>query len=216
MTARRIRVVLADDHPVVLQGLVSFLSPEGEFEIVATCLSGQACIDALREHRPDVAVIDLAIPDLHGLKIIAAAVQYKLPTRMVLISAAPTDAELAAAIDLGVYGIVLKDAAPDTLVQAIRTVAAGRRWLARELGQAAPEQSRGTAAAPEMRSLTERERQVAELVAHGLGNREVGARLGIAEGTVKLHLHSIYKKLALGNRTALARLFMSRRGRGFD
>jgi two-component system, NarL family, nitrate/nitrite response regulator NarL len=199
---RRITAVIADRHPVVLYGLMSLLSAESDFDVVASCRDGVKCLDAIRELAPDIAVIDVLMPGLSGLKILGYVNSELLPTRVVFMTAALEDRELIKVAAKGAHGVVLKEAAPEVLVDCIRQVAGGQKLLSLATLNGG---SQGNLVSQNLlNTLTDREHQIAQLVSEGLSNKEVGRRLNISDGTIKVHLHNIYQKLAISNRTALA------------
>jgi DNA-binding NarL/FixJ family response regulator len=208
MTRRALHIVLADDHPLVLRGLVDLLASEEDLVVVATCGNGIEALEAVRRHAPDIAVLDVAMPGLSGLEVLAALVAENSKVRTVLLTASLADDQMFDAISRGVSGLVLKDAAPDALVDCLREVGAGRRWLPTEPVKAAlgREAARRPAGRQLFKDLTPRELQIAKMVVDGSSNKHIARRIGTTEGTVKLHLHNIYQKLGVGNRTMLARL----------
>jgi two-component system nitrate/nitrite response regulator NarL len=199
---RRITAVIADRHPVVLYGLMSLLSAESDFEVVASCGDGVKCLDAIRELAPDIAVVDILMPRLSGLEILDFVNSGALPTRVIFMTGSVEDRELIKAAAKGAHGVVLKEAAPEVLVDCIRQVAAGQRVLPPTHPNGGSQ--RNVDGQNLLSTLTNRERQIAQLVSEGLSNKEVGRRLHISDGTIKVHLHNIYQKLAISNRTALA------------
>jgi DNA-binding NarL/FixJ family response regulator len=206
MTAERIRVVLADDHPIVLRGLQGLLKANPNLAIVAACADGDTALSAIRRHRPDVAVIDVNMPGRDGIDLLRVAVSESLPTRIVFLTGTIADAQIRAAVAIGLHGLMLKDSAPDVLIECLVAVAAGRRWLPPDLVRPALEAGGdGTGARAGVLSLlTCREQEIVQLVAEGLSNKDIGRRLSLTEGTVKVHLHNIYEKLPVANRTSLA------------
>jgi len=199
---RCVKVVVADRHPVVVHGLMSVLGAESDFAVVASCYDGRKCLQAIRDLSPDIAVLDILMPGLAGLDILAATTSEHLPTRIVFLTASAEDRDLIIAAARGAYGVVLKEAAPNVLVHCLRQVAAGRRLL--------PVASTGSVVTENvLTALTERERQIMHLVSEGLSNKEAARQLNISDGTIKVHLHHIYQKLAISNRTALAALAFS-------
>ena len=203
---RPVSLIIADDHPVVLKGLIALLGDHKRFKLLVSCSDGAECIKAIRQFLPDLALLDMNMPNLNGLQVLKAVTAERLSTRIVFLAASPNDREIVAAVAGGAFGIMLKESAPDTLVNCLQAVAAGDRWLPAELVDGALERTRAAGArfASVDRALTQREREVMLLVADGLSNKEVGRRLNVSEGTVKIHLNSIYKKAAVTNRTALA------------
>ena len=203
-----ITLVVADDHPVVLHGIVSLLSIEPDFSVLAACPDGVAALEAIRRHVPDIALLDLKMPRLSGLEVLARVTKEGLPTKTVFLTATTSDRHVLTAITRRARGLLLKETAPDTLVGCLRTVAAGRRWIPPEVMQEALSgaEQRFAELTPVLQSLTLRERQVMDLVADGLSNKEVAQQLALTEGTVKIHLHSIFHKTGISNRTTLAAL----------
>lgn len=200
-----ISLVLADDHPIVLAGLENMFRRERDCRVVASCVDGVEAMRAISRHRPDVAVLDLRMPRMHGLAVLQQMQKEKLPTRTVLLAAVLEDDDLVEAVRLGVRGIVLKEMAPTLVVQCVREVHAGGQWLEkRSVSQAIEKLIRREEATRDMaKILTPRELQIAGAVASGLRNKEIADKLGIAEGTVKIHLHVIYEKLKIDGRMAL-------------
>jgi two-component system, NarL family, nitrate/nitrite response regulator NarL len=210
-----IRVVIADRHPVVLQGLTKLLGAESGFKVVACCSDGTNCIEAIRSLVPDIAILDISMPGLTGVDILAIANSESLPTRLVFFAASIDQNELVMAAAAGAYGVILKDVAPGILVQSLRQVAAGHRLLPRLSSEQAGHREQGNVAIREnvLAVLTDRERQIMRLVSEGLSNKAIGRRLNLADGTIKVHLHNIYQKLEINNRTVLAALAISQNDR---
>ena len=204
-------VVIADRHPVVLQGLTKVLTAESGFKVVACCSDGTDCIEAIRSLMPDIAILDISLPGLTGLEILAIANSESLPTRLVFFTASVEDRELVISAAAGAYGVILKDVALEILVQSLRQVADGQRLLPLPPSdQTVPQEQRKVANTANVLSvLTDRERQIMRLVSEGLSNKEIGRRLNIADGTIKVHLHNIFQKLEISNRTVLAALAIS-------
>jgi len=204
-------VVIADNHPVVLQGLTSVLGAESGFKVVASCSDGTNCIQAIRSLVPDIALIDISMPDLTGLEILAIANSESLSTRLVFFTASVEDRELVISAAAGAYGVILKDVAIEILVQSLRQVADGQRLLPLPPSDQTVHRERATITITEnvLTVLTDRERQIMSLVSEGLSNKKIGRRLNIADGTIKVHLHHIYQKLEISNRTVLAALAIS-------
>ena len=207
---RRASVVIADRHPVVLQGLIKVLETQSDFAVVACCSDGTSCVEAMRKLRPDIAILDVSMSGLNGLEILAIASSENLPTRLVFLTAAIESDELAMAAVGGAYGVILKDAAPEILLQSLRQVADGQRLLPLLSFDEVPRpQTKNAISENALTVLTDRERQIMRLVSEGLSNKAIGRRLNIADGTIKQHLHHIYQKLEIDNRTALAALAIS-------
>jgi DNA-binding NarL/FixJ family response regulator len=201
-----IRLVIADDHPLVLDGLERLFSLEPDFEVISRCRDGEETLAAVQAHRPEILVLDIRMPKLDGLSVLREMRAQGLATHVVILTAALDDAQVVEAMKLDVRGLVLKEMAPRLLIQCIRKVHAGGQWIEREAGAAAlAELIRREAVAQETAALlSPREIEVVRLVARGLRNKEIAQRLSITEGTVKVHLHNIYEKLHVDGRTALA------------
>lgn len=205
---RCVSVVIADCHPVVLQGLTSILGPGSGFKVIASCPDGPSFVEAIRRFMPDIGVLEVSLPGLTGLEVLALVNSEKLPTRLVFFTGSVQDRQLVAPAPTGSYGVLQKDVAPEVLVQFLRQVAYRQRLAAAD--QAAARDQRNIAIAESGPSLlTDRERQIMTLVSDGLSNKEIARRLNIADGTIKVHLHHIFRKLEISNRTVLAALALS-------
>jgi len=198
-----VSVILVDDHPLVLSGLRGLIQSQPGFHIGGEFVDTDAALMAIRQHKPAIAVVDLKIGEGSGLNILRTVVDGGLPTRIVLLAALMRDAEIYAAVEGGVHGILLKDWAPDTLIDCLKAVAAGRRWLPDNLvkGSLEREKARRRLAEDIMKRLTRRELEVALLIVDGLSAKQVADRLALSEGTVKLHLHAVFQKLGVFKRS---------------
>ena len=202
-----ITLVLADDHPLILDGMENLFRLERDFKVVARCLDGEEAITAVRKHKPDVLVLDIRMPGMDGLSLLREMKKEKLSTRVVLLTGALDEEELAEAVRLGARGLVLKEMAPKLLVKCIRQVHAGELWLEKRSVSLALEKllQREAGQREAAQLLTPREIEIVKQVAAGLRNTEIAKRLFISEGTVKMHLHNIYQKLGVDSRTKLTR-----------
>jgi len=202
-----IRLVLADDHPLVLQALCLLFDSEKGFEVVAACQSGSEALQAVRELRPDVALLDLQMPGLSGLDVLREITAEHLPTRTVLLTGTIEDAEMHEALRLGVGGVVLKDMPPSSLVQCVKKVHAGGSWLeTRSASRVIEKLMRSESGSREAAALlTDREIEIVRMLATGLRNKEIASRLSISSNTVKVHLSHIYAKVEVEGRVALMR-----------
>ncbi|HXE80779.1 MAG TPA: response regulator transcription factor [Vicinamibacterales bacterium] len=199
-----IRLVIADDHPIVLDGLEQVLRLEPDLSVVARCTSGRATVNAVVKHRPDVLLLDLAMPEMNGLDVMRELQDRRLPTRVVLLTAQIDQASLTSARELGAAAVVLKETDSRLLVECVRTVHAGRPWSdPRQVETAAAGLVSPGALQHLAERLTLREREIVRMAAEGLRNRDIADRLFITEGTVKLHLHNIYRKLGVNGRPEL-------------
>lgn len=201
---RRIRVVLADDHMVVLVGLKTLLGVERDVDVQAVAIDGEEALEAVRRHDPDVLVADLQMPRMDGLAVLRTLRQEQRATRVVVMGAVMTDEEVMLALKLGARGILSKDRAASELMACLRVVAAGGHWLEGAPALAAQAEARTLHMSEEVgRVLTRREEQLAACVAKGMRNAEIAQQLGISEGTVKIHLNRIYKKMGVTSRVGL-------------
>jgi two-component system, NarL family, nitrate/nitrite response regulator NarL len=208
-----VSVVIADDHPVVLQGITEILRAQADISVVAACNGGRDATAAIQQFTPDVAVLDIIMPDLSGLDVLLSIVGDRFKTKVVLLTAVATDDRILAAMTGGAKGLLFKDAAPDILIDCVREVAKGKLWFPHGLVDAAPERESGRQAHGErsIGALTPREAQIALLVSEGLSNKLVAWQLKMAEGTVKVYLHNIFEKLGIPNRTVLCALTIPHR-----
>lgn len=200
-----IRIVVADDHPFILDGLDQLFRAESDCEIVARSTDGEQALRAVQTFQPDVLVLDVRMPRLDGIELLRRMHDLQLPTKVVLLTASLDDARLLEAFRLGASGLVLKESAPRLLVQSVRQVASGEQsWNGKAIAGALRlvlQREQAVAAASAV--LTARELEVTRMVASGLRNKEIASRLEITEGTVKFHLHGIYEKLQIDGRYAL-------------
>ena len=210
MTApQRIRIVIADDHPILREGLRRLLEDDGGFEVVGQAADGTEAVRLARERQPDVLLLDLAMPRASGLDALRELSALNTGMKVLLLTVAIEDAQIVEAIELGARGVVLKEAATELLFKAIRSVVAGQYWvghdtvtdIVRHLRELSAAARRGPSPAER---LTARERQVVAGVATGESNREIASRLGLSEITVKHHVSSIFDKLGVSNRAELA------------
>jgi DNA-binding NarL/FixJ family response regulator len=200
-----IRVLLVDDHQIVLHGLQQLFERQGDFEVVGCCRDGEAAIRAVEAQRPDVLVLDLRMPGQSGLDVLRTLATKDIACRSVLLTAAIRDEEVVDAVRLGAMGVVLKESAPEVLLECVRSVSRGEQWIERETATRAFRTvlDRETAAQQARETLTPREIEIVRMVAQGLRNKIIAERLTISEGTVKVHLHNIYEKLGVDGRLEL-------------
>jgi DNA-binding NarL/FixJ family response regulator len=209
-----VRMVLVDDHPIVLNGLRILLASEPEIEIVAAAPDGVTALEMIRAHEPDIALLDINMPELTGLGVLDCIEADGLSTRVVFLSGTASDEQIATAVERGAWGLLLKESAPDTLIECLRAVASGQRWLPEALVASAIRRAAERLKSDvQLQALTPRQHEIARLLAQGHTNKHIARALGIVEGTVKIHLSSIYEKLGVTNRTALAMLINAQRNR---
>jgi DNA-binding NarL/FixJ family response regulator len=200
-----IRLVLVDDHPIVLQGLEQLFGFEADMRVVARCLSADEALATVEREAPDVLVLDVRMPGRDGIDVVRELRRRALPTRVVLLTAAIDEEALVEAVRLGVRGVVFKEMAPQRLVECVRRVHAGELVVDGPTFARALERTERREAGTQrlVALLTPRELDVVRMVTSGLRNKEIATRLHISEGTVKIHLHNAYEKLQVGGRLEL-------------
>ena len=201
----RIRVAVADDHPVVREGLVGMLETQSDFTVVGEASTGAGALALIARADPDVLLLDLEMPELDGVGVLQRMRTSGSRTRVIVFTVFDTDERIIAALAAGAAGYLLKGAPRAELFAAVREVAAGGSLLAPVATSAVLRRVRGDAPASGP-TLTSREQAVLEHLARGLGNKQIAAALGISERTVKFHVSSVFTKLGASNRTdAVAR-----------
>jgi two-component system nitrate/nitrite response regulator NarL len=201
-----VSIVIADQQSLVLYGLLAVLRPENGFNVVASCRDGESCIQSIQALTPELALIDLSLPPGDVFQVLAAVRAGQLSTRVVCLSASPAPSQEAKAIASGAYGILRKDVTAQKLLESLRQVTYGQRLPSIARCEPADGNEPRTRREDWAGILTEREREITRLVCAGLSNKEIGRELRLSYGTIKVHLHNIYRKLAIQNRTALAAL----------
>ena len=208
-----VRILIADDHPIVRDGLKKLLQLEDDFEIVGEAADGREVLEKVQELDPDVLLLDLRMPNLDGLSALQALQQAHKRTRVIILTASEDKNEFVQAMKLGCSGIVLKQTAPDLIVKSIRKVNAGEIWLDSHTTaavmrqfQTGPESTASghSGKGRERSPLSAREREIVGLVAQGYKNKEMAEKMFISEQTVKNHLHNIFDKLGVSDRLELA------------
>lgn len=207
-----IALVLADPHPVMLDGLRKDLQEWPEFQIHACAKDGESALSAIHEHKPDYIVLDLPLAKRSGLALIQELQLQKFKTQPILFTGAPIG-DVMRAIDLGVRGLVSKNKPKQVLARCIHALHNGQAWLDRDLTEETmalllTQQKKKARESP---VLTPREVDVARMVTEGWPNKKIATKLSISEGTAKLHLHHIYQKLNCPGRMALM-LYMQNNG----
>jgi len=208
-----IRILIADDHPIVRDGLKKLLTLEDDFEIVGEAADGCEVLDRVQELDPDVLLLDLRMPNLDGLSALQTLQQTNKRTRVIILTASEDKNEFVQAMKLGCSGIVLKQTAPELIVKSIRKVHGGEIWLDSHTTAAVMRQfaapgeiggGSGSGKSRERSPLSHREREIVQLVAQGYKNKEMAEKMFISEQTVKNHLHNIFDKLGVSDRLELA------------
>jgi len=202
-----IKVIVFDEQPLILGGIERLLSEQPDFDVLAYCTTGQACLDAARRHQPDILLLDPYFPDTQAMDVLRKLADEAQAPNAVILTRTLTEQQLLQAMRLGVRGVVLKHLDPALLVQCLRKVHSGEQWYEKaSFGRALDMMLKREDRILEVRDvLTSREIDLGRLVASGLDNRRIAKQLRIAEGTVKVHLHRIYGKLAIRNRVELSR-----------
>jgi DNA-binding NarL/FixJ family response regulator len=210
----RTTVVLADDHHIVRQGLRALFEAEAEFSIIGEEADGLKVVALVERLRPAVLVLDVQMPGLNGLEITRQISQRGLKTRVVILSMHANETYVLDALRQGAAGYVLKDADPAEVIEAVRAVSAGRRYLSRGLSDRAIEayaqKAHAVASQDPYESLTTREREVLHLAAESASATEIAARLGISPRTVETHRENLMRKLGLKSQTDLIRYALRR------
>jgi DNA-binding NarL/FixJ family response regulator len=199
-----IRLLIADDHPVVLQGLVALLAVEPDIEVSGAFRDGVELMEAIALLRPDLVLLDNRMPELGGIAVLEQLATLEPPPHCILLAGTLSDAEVLDAVRLGVRGIILKAEAPAQLVEAIRAVARGERrvdvgLLDQALSALHGQPGRGRDGV----TLTRSETRIVHLVCRGLPNKLIARELGIREAAVRTHLHQIFRKVQVRNRVQL-------------
>ncbi len=216
----KIRIVVADDHPIFRDGLCRLLALEEDFEVVAQASDGRQVLEILQQLEPDILLLDLKMPGLDGLATLQRLQQARNKTRVIVLTASDDKNEFVQAMKLGTSGIVLKQTATELLIKSIRKVHAGEIWLdssttAAVIRQFVAAEEQQQPAPPPMQApqrerererspLSQREREIVALVAQGFKNKEMAEKMFISEQTVKNHLHNIFDKLGVSDRLELA------------
>ena len=210
--AKSVRVVLAEDHRLVREGLRAILESNSEFSVVGEAVDGHECVAVVEQLQPDILLLDVSMPGRSGLDALRDLAERSHSAKILLVTASIDREDITAALQLGARGIVLKESASDALLAAIRTVLAGGLWL----GDGAVSELTSPTR-PRVRQdkstfgLTPREREILDSITAGLSNREIAEALSLSEQTVKHHLSSIFDKTGTSSRLELA-LFAVRNG----
>ncbi|PYQ70045.1 MAG: DNA-binding response regulator [Acidobacteria bacterium] len=200
------KVVIADDHPILRDGLRKLLEAEQDFAVVGEAVDGHGAVEVTRRIEPNILLLDLAMPGLPGLEVLRALNGVPLATRTILLTANIERDEVVKALQLGARGLVMKDSASELLMKAMRMVMAGQYWIGRESVSGLVETLRTQmfASSEPKFGLTPRELEIVAAVAAGYSNKEMAQRFSLSQETVKHHLTRIYNKLHVTNRLELA------------
>lgn len=193
-TTDRIRIFIVDDHPVVRAGLTSMLGTQHEIEVIATASSGDAALEALDTTAADVMLLDLRMPGLSGVKTIQEIRRSGHLIRIIVLTSFETDEDIYRAVQAGAQGYLLKDTSLKEMIEAIKNVHSGKRYIPRDIAARLAERMMRT-------ELTPRELEILRMLAKGLTNKQIGKVLNISNNTVKNHVNSVIEKLEVCDRT---------------
>jgi DNA-binding NarL/FixJ family response regulator len=203
-----IRLLIADDHPIVRDGLKKLLLLEDDFDVIGEAADGREVLEKVRDLDPDVLLLDLRMPKLDGLSTLQALQQVNKRTLVIILTASEDKNEFVKAMKLGCSGIVLKQTAPEMIVKSIRKVNSGEIWLDSHTTAAVMRQFstglEGSLLVGERSPLSSREREIVAFVAQGYKNKEMAEKMFISKQTVKNHLHNIFEKVGVSDRLELA------------
>jgi two-component system nitrate/nitrite response regulator NarL len=197
----RVRVFVADDHPLVREGLVRALGERPPLEVVGSAGNGREALEAIREMEPDVALLDVKMPELDGMAVVRAVARDGLPTRVVFLSAYVDSAVAYRALAEGAAGFLSKESSSEAVCDAIVAASRGETVMSPEVQSGIAEEIR-LRAAPERVVLSARESEVLRLIAEGMSAPDIGKQLHLSPATIKGHLHSLYEKLGVSERAA--------------
>ena len=201
--ATKVRVLVVDDHPLMRLGLRTKIEADPDMQVVGEADDGPAALIAFAEKRPDVTLLDLRLPGMHGAEVIAGIRKLDPEAKVLVLTSYDAGEDVYRAMQAGASGYLLKGTFADGILEAIRTVQAGRRFIAPELEARLAERESSP-------GLSSREVGVLRLVARGLSNREIGVALFVSEATIKFHLKNIYVKLGANDRTEATLLAVQR------
>jgi DNA-binding NarL/FixJ family response regulator len=208
-----VTLVATDPHPLSLLGLAQLLKSEQDLTLLEVCTTAAETMQAVWKHQPDLLVIDINLPDRCGLKLINELKNSSLQVKIIILTAAMDEEQTIDALRFGVKGVVLKGMPAHLLVQCLQKVAAGGLWMEKEsIGHAFEKMLHREAGMRRLATiLTIRETEVMQCVASGLSNQQIAEKLIVSEGTIKIHVHNIYRKLGINNRVDLT-LYAQKRG----
>jgi two-component system, NarL family, response regulator len=199
----KIRILLADDHEVVREGLAAILGRRDDFEVVAEVGDGEAAVEAWRRLKPNVALLDLRMPKLEGVEAIRQIREFDNDAKLIILTTYDGDEDIYQGLRAGAKGYLLKDTPREQIVDAIHAVIAGRTYIPSQVGEK-------LASRVNIDMLTDKELQILKQIANGQSNKHIAKEQSISEGTVKFHTNSIYAKLGVASRTEAVKIAMRR------
>lgn len=194
----KIRVLVVDDHPVVRHGVIANVTPQSDITVIAEAGDGVEALALIKEQLPDVVLLDLRMPGMDGLDVLTEVTTSKLPSKVIIMTTFDSEEDVQRAMKAGARGYLLKDSSQEEILDAIRRVSLGETYLPARIVQKVAEGMRKPGLSP-------REIEVLQWVAAGKSNKEIGAQLFIAEGTVKTHVKNLLEKLSVVGRTGAIR-----------
>jgi len=193
-TGSDIRILIVDDHPVVRAGLTSMLATQPGIEVADSVSSGEEALDMLERQRLDIVLLDLRMPGLNGIDTLLAIRRKAIPVHVIVLTSYETDEDIYRAVNAGAEGYLLKNASLREMVEAIRAVRAGNRYIPRRIASRLAERMTRS-------NLTARELEILKILTKGLTNKQIASALGISDNTVRNHINSIIEKLEVSDRT---------------
>jgi two-component system NarL family response regulator len=200
---KAIRILIADDHPVVREGLAALIERAADMKVIAEAGNGREALEQFLRCRPDVVLVDLRMPEMDGVDAILAIRKQAPEARVIVLTTYDGDEDIYRGLRAGAKAYLLKDARREELMECIRAVHAGRMWIP-------PDVAAKLATRMGDEDLTPREFEVLQLMVAGKSNKEIGASLGVSEGTIKIHTNHIFEKLKVSGRTEATTVALKR------
>jgi two-component system NarL family response regulator len=201
--SKEIRIIVADDHPVVREGISALVKSQKDMRVVSEAANGRQAVQQFLLHRPDVLLLDLRMPEMNGIEAIQAILKKAPEAKIIVLSTYDGDEDVYQALQAGAKAYLLKDSPREQLLESIRGVYSGQLSLPSAIGGK-------LAASMRTPKLTKRETDIIELLVAGKSNKDIGASLGVTDGTVKVHTAHIFKKLGAAGRTEAIRIALER------
>ena len=201
--SKRIRAVIADDHPIVREGLRALVSSQQDMEVVGEAANGRQAVEQFLLHRPDILLLDLRMPEVDAIEALHAILEQAPEAKIIVLSTYNGDEDIYRSLKAGAKAYLLKDTPREQLLESIRSVHSGHLSISSSIGER-------LAATVHRPKLTDREMETMKFMVGGKTNKEIGALLGISEGTVKVHTRHILDKLGAGGRTEAIRIALER------